>query len=286
MVNKRSRISHLIHSLVTLTFLLLFFSISNAQTFVVSKPAEPPVQWPRSRSFDMQHIVLKLAFDWDKEIILGEATLQMKPFVDGLKTVELDATKFTVESIKLTNGSVLKYQADEEKITITLDRVYKSSEIISFTVKYAAQPKLGLTFVKPSTSDPKRPYQIWSQGETISNREWFPCYDFPNDRATSETLITVDSKYTAISNGELIEVKEDKANNKKIYHWKMDHPFPSYLASLVVGEFAELKQEASGVPIFHYVYKDQLENAKRSFASVPEMMKFFINKLGHPYPYK
>ncbi|KAF0248497.1 MAG: membrane alanyl aminopeptidase, partial [bacterium] len=209
---------------------------------------------------------------------------QMKPFVDGLKTVELDATKFNVEWVKLSNGNALKYEADKEKITIILDRVYKSSETISFTVKYSAQPKLGLTFVKPSTSDPKRPYQIWTQGETLTNREWFPCYDSPNDRATSETFITVDSKYTAISNGELIEVKENK--NKKTYHWKMDYPFPSYLASLVVGEFAELKQETEGVPIFHYVYKDQLENARRSFASVPEMMRFFATKLGHPYPYK
>ncbi len=284
MVSNPSGISRLMHPLLAVILLLLFFSITNAQTMVVSKPVEPPIQWPRNHSFDMQHIVLKLAFDWDKEMVLGEATLQMKPFVDGLKTVELDATKFNVEWVKLSNGNALKYEADKEKITIILDRVYKSSETISFTVKYSAQPKLGLTFVKPSTSDPKRPYQIWTQGETLTNREWFPCYDSPNDRATSETFITVDSKYTAISNGELIEVKENK--NKKTYHWKMDYPFPSYLASLVVGEFAELKQETEGVPIFHYVYKDQLENARRSFASVPEMMRFFATKLGHPYPYK
>lgn len=286
MVSIWSKVSRLIYSLITVILLVSFFSISNAQTIVASKPIEPPIQWPRSHNFDMQHIVLKLAFDWDKEMVLGEATLNIKPFVDGLKTIELDATKFTVDSVKLTSGSPLKYQVDEEKITITLDRVYKSSEVISFTVKYSSQPKLGVTFVKPSTSDPKRPYQIWTQGETISNREWFPCYDSPNDRATSETFITVDSKYMAISNGELIDVKEDTANSKKTYHWKMDYPFPSYLTSLVVGEFAELKQEAAGIPIFHYVYKDQLENARRSFASVPEMMKFFVNKLGHPYPYK
>lgn len=287
MIKNKSKVFYLTQLFLTVALLLCFFSLTYAQTIIVNnRSSEPPVQWPRSHSFDMQHIALKLSFDWDKEMVFGEATLSMKPFVDGLKTVELDATRFNVEWVKLINGSALQYKADEEKISVVLDRVYKSSEIISFTIKYSAKPKLGLTFVKPSATDPKRPHQIWSQGETITNREWFPCYDFPNDRATSETIITVDSKYTVISNGELIDVKEDKIKNKKIYHWKMDYPFPSYLASLVVGEFAELKQEAGGIPISHYVYKEQLENARRSFASVPEMMKFFTQKLGHPYPYK
>ncbi|MBI4850827.1 MAG: DUF3458 domain-containing protein [Acidobacteria bacterium] len=289
MLSNKSRKISFVQCFLTVIMLLLFFSTIatvNAQTLVVNKPSEPPIQWPRSHNFDMQHIKLKLSFDWEKEIVFGEATLDMKAFISGIQTIVLDATKFNVKSVKLANGKSLKFEVDEEKIAITLDRAYKASEGISLIIEYSAQPKAGLTFVKPSASDPKRPYQIWTQGETITNREWFPCYDSPNDRATSETFITVDSKYMAISNGELIEVKEDKATNKKTYHWKMDYPFPSYLASLVIGEFAELKQESDGVPIFHYVYKEQLENAKKSFATVPEMMKFFSSKLGHPYPYK
>lgn len=286
MTNKQLRHKYLHYSLLVVILILSFFSTINAQTITVNKPNEPPIQWPRSHNFDMQHMVLRVSFDWDKETVLGEATLQMKPFVNGLKTIELDAAKFDVTSVKLVNGNSLKYQVDLEKITVTLDREYKLGEAISFTVKYSAQPKTGLTFVKPSKADPKRPYQIWSQGESQSNHEWFPCYDAPNDRATCETIVTVDSKYQVISNGELVDVKEDKAQNKKTYHWKMDYPFPSYLVSLVVGEYAELKQEANGIPIYHYVYKDQLENAKVSFSTVPEMMKFFSTKLDEPYPYK
>ena len=33
-----------------------------------------------------------------------------------------------------------------------------------------------------------RPDQIWSQGEDDNNHDWFPTYDFPNDRATSEVI--------------------------------------------------------------------------------------------------
>lgn len=279
-----SRPSRLLNILLAVVISLFFVSSTYTQTITVNRTAEPPIQWPRSHQFDMQHMSLKLSFDWDKESVFGEATLKLTPFANELKTVELDATKFKVDSVKLSSGANLKYQVTEEKILVTLDRVYKPNEIISFTVKYSAQPKLGLVFIKPTKTDPARPFQIWSQGETETNREWFPCYDSPNDRATTETIVTVDSKYQVISNGELVLVTEN--NNKKTYHWKMDYPFSSYLVSLVVGEFAELRQEADGIPIFHYVYKDQLENAKVSFATVPKMMSFFANKLGHPYPYK
>lgn len=286
MLSTPNKFSRLIHFFLTVSLIVFFFSIANAQNITVSKPSEPPIQWARSRNFDMLHIALKLSFDWDKEIVFGEATLEMKSLFGGVSTIELDATKFNVKSVKLAKGSNLKHEVTDEKIIVKLDRTYKAYEGITLVIEYSAQPKLGLTFVKPSNTDPKRPYQIWTQGETITNREWFPCYDFPNDKATSETFITVDDKYTVISNGELIEIKEDKTNSKKIYHWKMDYPFSSYLLSFVVGEFAELKQEANGVPVFHYVQREQLENARRSFASVPEMMKFFADKIGHPYPYK
>jgi aminopeptidase N len=286
MTHKPLRHKYLQYSLLVLIIILSFFSTISAQTITVNKPAEPPIQWPRSHNFDVQHMVLRISFDWEKEMVLGEATLRVKPFVNGLKIIELDAAKFDVKSVKLSNNNNLKYEVDPEKITITLDREYKASEVVSFTVKYSAQPKTGMTFVKPTKADPKRPYQIWSQGESQSNHEWFPCYDAPNDRATCETIVTVDSKYQVISNGELVDVKEDKAQNTKTYHWKMDYPFSSYLVSLVVGEFAELKQEANGIPIYHYVYKDQLDNAKVSFSTVPEMIKFYSAKLDQPYPYK
>ena len=186
-----SKPSRLLNILLAVVISLFFVSSTYTQTITVNKLAEPPIQWPRSHQFDMQHMSLKLSFDWDKETVFGEATLKLTPFANELKTVELDATKFKVDSEKLSSGTNLKHQVTEQKILVTLDRVYKPNEIISFTVKYSAQPKLGLVFIKPTKTDPTRPFQIWSQGETETNREWFPCYDSPNDRATSETIVTM-----------------------------------------------------------------------------------------------
>lgn len=270
---------------VILALALLLLTLGGVQAQEAQRPAEPPIQWPRSRSFDMEHFTLKLAFDWEREMVLGEATLRMRPFHDTFTELELDAAQFSVESVRLASGQPLQFSVTPEQIRITLDRAYRTDESLQFTVKYTAQPKRGLRFIKPTPTDPARPYQIWTQGQVDTNHYWFPCYDFPNDRATSETIVTVESKYRVISNGELASVTEDKARGLTTYHWRMDQPFSSYLASVIVGEFAEIKREADGIPVIHYVYKDQVEDGARSFANVPEMVKFFAARIGHRYPF-
>lgn len=272
---------------------MLFLSILSGPAFAQAPPVleikEPPIQWPRSHSFDMQHIKLELAFDWAQEKVLGTATLTLRPFVDGFKSFDLDATAFTVDEIKLANGKdngkTLKYQVTSEKILIDCDRAYNANEELTVSIKYSVVPKAGLRFFKPNNDDPNRPYQIWSEGETTTNHCWFPCYDFPNDRATSEVIATVESKYRVISNGTLVSAKEDKEKQMTSYYWRMDKPYSSYLLSIIVGEFAEIKREAEGVPIYHYVQKDRVEDAMRGFARVPDMVSFYAKKLGQPYPF-
>ena len=46
--------------------------------------------------------------------------------------------------------------------------------------------------------------QAWTQGEDEDSRYWFPCYDYPNNRRTSEVIATVPENFTAVSNGALI----------------------------------------------------------------------------------
>ena len=40
-------------------------------------------------------------------------------------------------------------------------------------------------------------------------RQWIPCYDYPNDKVTTEMIVTVDKKYKVLSNGRLVSVKEN-----------------------------------------------------------------------------
>jgi aminopeptidase N len=143
---------------------------------------------------------------------------------------------------------------------------------------------IALRFIKPSPDDPTRPKQIWSQGESEYNHFWFPVYDHPNDFFTSEITATVEKPLSVISNGKLLETKEN-SDGTRTFHWKIDQPHASYLTSIVVGEYAAVTAEYQGIPITTYVYPSELKEGKVTAARLPEMVKFFSEKTGLKYPY-
>ncbi|MBD0326740.1 MAG: DUF3458 domain-containing protein, partial [Pyrinomonadaceae bacterium] len=218
------------------------------------------------------------------------------PLVNGTKTVEFDAGNMMFNSVKLAGGAALQFAADaaNEKLRVTLDRPYKTTDVLTIVIDYSTNGVTkgtgiggfgrGLTFIKPTPEDPTRPRQIWSQGETEYNHLWFPCYDHPNDFATTEMIATVEKPLMVISNGKLLETK-DNPDNTRTFHWKMDTPHASYLTSIVVGEYVGIESNYQGIPVISYVYPNELEEGKVSTARLPAMMKFFSEKTGLKYPY-
>ncbi|HKC66344.1 MAG TPA: M1 family aminopeptidase, partial [Pyrinomonadaceae bacterium] len=119
---------------------------------------------------------------------------------------------------------------------------------------------------------------------TEYNHYWFPCYDHPNDFSTTEIIATVEKPLMVISNGKLIETKNNK-DNTRTFHWKIDTPHASYLTSIVVGEYVPVEGNYAGIPVITYVYPNELEAGKVTAARLPEMVKFFSEKTGLKYPY-
>jgi aminopeptidase N len=274
-------------ALIVLSLTLNSFSIS-AQNPAPSAQAlqEPPYQWPRSHNYDVQHYKIAVSFDWANQSIHGETTITFQPFGPEAKDIEIDAGDMTIKSVKLAGGAPLKYRyVDNEKLYVALDRPPVSGRDVSMIISYSATPKQGLTFIIPTEADPTRPHQIWTQGEARTNHYWFPCYDYPNDKATSELLATADEKYQVISNGSLVGVQRDAASKTKVWHWKMDRPFSSYLVSLIVGEYEEVKGQFKNKPVISYVYPGQLEDGQVSFGKLAQMVAFYSEKIGYDYPY-
>ncbi|HYP28609.1 MAG TPA: M1 family metallopeptidase, partial [Blastocatellia bacterium] len=256
------------------------------QSALAQAAQAPPVKWPRSHDYDVQHYRIAVSFDWSKKSVAGETTIAFRPFRDDFKEVTVDAGDMRINSVRLARGGPLEFRyVNNEKLVIALDRAYAAGSDVAVTISHSATPKKGLTFITPNESDPNRPYQIWSQGQSEDNHYWFPCYDYPNDFATAELLATVEEKYQVISNGSLVSVQPNQQAKTRTWHWKMDKPFSSYLVSVVVGEFAEVKDQFKGTPITSYVYKDQIENGRVSFGKTPEMMKLFTGLLDVEYPF-
>ncbi len=294
-----------------LIFLLTFSQFANARPMLPQIPNRqdddkkvrklPRINYIRSRTIDIKHVAIDLRFDWNKEQAFGSTVVTLSPFND-LNKFFLDAASMTINSVKLTNGTALKFNYDGKKeddnLEIMLDRTYKRGEDIAVKVDYRtnyvntadAETAIGsfgrgIRFIKPTADNPNKPRQIWSQGETEFNRYWFPSYDTPNDFRTSELRATVEKPYTVISNGKLVETK-DNGDNTRTFYWKMDTPYSNYLTSIVVGDYTEIKNgEYAGIPVFAYGYPSEAKEVAATTKNVPAMIKFFSEKLGVKYAY-
>jgi len=143
---------------------------------------------------------------------------------------------------------------------------------------------MGLYFVGPDEGYPDKPRQIWSQGEAEFNRHWFPSWDYPNDRATTELAATVAQPFEVVSNGRLVGIDE-LADGRRTFRWSMEQPHVTYLVSVVVGDLVEIEESANGVPVEYWVPPGREEEARRSFGKTPEMLEFFAAAIDEPYPW-
>ncbi|MBI1850877.1 MAG: HEAT repeat domain-containing protein [Planctomycetes bacterium] len=241
---------------------------------------------PRDRTMDVQHLELHVSFDADAKTVTGEVTLTVKPITDKARTLELDAPELHVKKVTLHDAGDLPFRHDGETLRIELPATLPSADAPKVTIAYDAKPRKGAYFVGPDEGYPSKPRQIWTQGESEDNRFWFPSYDFPNDKATSEMFATVPAGQTAVSNGQLVEITEDPKTHARTFHWRTDQPHSSYLVSLAIGEFEEVDDQFGDVPVQYFVPKGTgRETTLRSFGVTPEAMRFFSDKIGVRYPY-
>ncbi|CUS78614.1 aminopeptidase N [Candidatus Kryptonium thompsonii] len=268
----------------------LFFNLSLAQRprIYYKSPTPPPEHPTRERTYDVIHIKIEVKLDEKQKTVDGKVTTKFVPLRPDFKVFELDAAEMKIGKVYFVNGKPLNFDFDSlaQKLKIYLDRAYSFRDTLSVVVEYfVSNPRKGLYFIQPDSAYPDKPYQIWSQGQPEDNHYWFPCYDFPNDKATSEVIATVNKNFVVISNGKLLSVKEDRKRGLKTYHWFMDKPHSSYLISIVAGEYVKLQDYYLDIPLEYYVYKTNAKYAKLSFEKTPEIMKFFSEKIGYKYPY-
>ncbi|MBI5020524.1 MAG: HEAT repeat domain-containing protein [Ignavibacteriales bacterium] len=245
-----------------------------------------PEHFTRDRSYDVLHYKLNITIDEKNKSCSGETSIRLVPLRPATEMLMINAPESSVASVRI-GGSQLRFNQSADSLTVFLNKMYGCADTLTLTISYSVtSPQKGLYFVSPDSGYPNKHEQVWSQGAAEDNHYWFPCYDSPNDRATSEMIVTVNEKFTAVSNGKLIEAKNNPAMHTTTYHWFEAKPHPSYLISLAVCDYAEVKDLYGDLPISNYVYPEQKQNAVRSFQNVPKMIKFFEKETGIIYPWE
>ncbi|HEX4494450.1 MAG TPA: M1 family aminopeptidase [Thermoanaerobaculia bacterium] len=249
-------------------------------------PEGTPVRYMPTRQYHLQSLRLDLTFDWDARSVEGTATNTLTPLLPGVDVLVFNAAGLDVHKVRV-NGAERPFALDPQAQTLTvkLDHGYGPADSLEVMIDYSAHPKAGLYFVGPDAGYPKKAKQIYSQGESDLNRFWFPSWDYPNDRATTEMIATVKKPLSVVGNGRLLEVT-DRPGGWRRYHWKMEIPHATYLVSVAIGDFTRVTDEWRGIPVEYDVPPGVDEaTARRSFGATPKILEFFSQATGHPYPY-
>ena len=273
---------------ILLTLILFFSLVLSAQDL--------KYQAEREKINNLVHTKLKVDFNFEKSQLNGEAWVTLTPHFYAVNKVILDAKSFNIHEVKVTDKKA-GYNYSEDELTIELDKTYKKGEEYTVYIKYTAKPEevtqkgsenikdaKGLYFIDPKEEDPDKPTQIWTQGETESNSCWFPTIDSPNQKTTQEIYMTVPDKYVTLSNGTL-KSQTKNANGTRTDYWKMDQKHAPYLVFMGVGEFSVVKDSWNGLEVNYYVEPEYAPEAKAIFGNTPEMITFYSNLTGIPYPW-
>src|SRR5271167_919958 len=260
------------------------FTVAFARGRRAFQPEHVEAKWARDRAANIDHIKLEVALDFDAKKISGTATHRLSAIAGPLERLEFDAAELEIRAVR-AGGEPATFETADGKLRIALPRALGAGEEIEIAIDYAGQPRRGLYFVGPDAGYPNKPRQAWTQGEDEDSRYWFPCYDYPNERTTSEVIATVPEKFTAISNGALIGTSSNAAAKSRTFHWRHDVPHSSYLITLAAGEFTLIEERAGSVPVTYYVAPGREDDARRAFGNTPKMIQFFERAIGVPYPY-
>jgi aminopeptidase N len=275
---------------------------SNRQQTETEDQSWQPYAPSATKVWDLVHTKLIVSFDYAKAQLHGEAFLELKPHAYAQDSLVLDARGMEIKEISDGDSrgiKVLEHRYDGKKLTIYLSYRVNPDEHKRIYIRYVAKPNeidvsgsaairadKGLYFINNDGSDPDKPRQVWTQGETESNSCWFPTLDKPNQRMTQEIQITLrDSNDITLSNG-IFKGRKKNTDSTFTDTWIQNIPAAPYLTMMTVGRFYVEHDRWRNKAVDYYVEPEYKPYAKLIFGKTPAMIEFFSKLLQVYFPWE
>lgn len=236
------------------------------------------------RQVEVLHLALDVTPDFKQRTVTGKATIRFKPMVKPAHEIKLDAVDLSIDNVTST-AKIQGFQVTEDKLIINFANPIPADKEASVTVAYHAEPTEGLYFRTPEMGYKEGDTHLFTQGEEIEARHWYPCFDSPNEKFTSEITCRIPEGMTSISNGRLLSEEKDPATGLAVFHWFQEKPHANYLISLCAGYFKKVEDKYRDIPIAFYTPASEINEAGTSFRDTKDMLGFFEQEIGVPYPW-
>ena len=236
------------------------------------------------RVVDVLHVAIDVTPDFRRRTIAATTTLSFVPIARPVDSIRLHAYDLDVRKVS-GSVAVADYQLCDHGIEVTFKEPIPAGQKASITIEYKTEPKDGLYFRTPEMGYRAEDVHLWTQGEPHLARHWFPSFDYPNERFTSEMTCRVPPEMTVVSNGRLVSEKVDKKTGLKAVRWHQELPHVNYLIALVAGKFHKVEGQHRDIQLRFFTPTSQIENAENSFRDTADIMGFFEKETGLPYPW-
>ncbi len=241
-------------------------------------------------SVDVLHYDINLRItNFQQKIIEGFTTITFVPVFTNSSSFAFDLERLTIDSLEL-NGQNISFTHLAGKFWFTTTQPFSSTDTLTLTVYYHGTPG----------TDPSGWGGFYFSGQQAFNlgvgmaanphvfgRAWFPCNDSFTDKSLYDFKIITLENHTASCGGILIS-EQPIGNGLKRWHWNIEQPTPTYLASVAVGEFQKIEFIHTGVentvPIWVFAPLGIVSQATTAFSAVGSMLSAFENAFG-PYPF-
>ncbi len=253
---------------------------------LLAQPLDVAADHQNQPPFSITHYRLALDLDFQQEQIDGQATLAVTPTDEPIDTLPLSLLDYQVDSVKVRNQGRIPYQYNDTSLTLLPDRTLTPGDTTAITVFYQGGTPLdptgwgGFYFRQDFAFNlgvgfGAKPHNF--------GRAWFPCLDNFTDRATYDFHITAPAGKKAFCNGRLQGV-EKASDNRKTWHWQLNDPIPTYLASVAVGPYATVRDQYQGTsdtfPITYAVKPADSAQLKKGFREIHGALDVFTDFYG------
>ncbi len=240
-------------------------------------PSSPAAQ----TGFDVQHYLIDISINPVMKTVTGFVDVTFAVVTAACDSLELYLNNnMTVTGVSM-GATPLAYTRGAHRIHIGLGGTYTWGDTLTVRVGYTGAPvqPAGLRFTSKV---------IYNLSEPDMARNWFPCYDEPWDKATSEMICTVPGTLYCASNGLLISAVSNP-DGTATYHWRTNYVHTTYSISVAVSAYAIFSHwyhyaPGDSMAMPYYVYPEKLASSQVSFSNAPAMMAFFSDTFGE-YPF-
>jgi aminopeptidase N len=268
---------------------LLGFGLAACQVPVqpaVSDPATATTEHQVDRGLDVLSYGLDFEIRADRVGFSGSTRVHLKA-TSELDEIVLDAADMRIvnvssESVGFTLGA---FKHDQQFLRIPITPSLGVGQELTIDIDYEAFGMAGMHFVLPSESGVNHIPHVFTQGEAVRARFWFPCNDTPSDRATHSLRARVPRTWVTVAAGRQLSHEIDDNRRTVVDTWQMDKQMPPYLFSFAAGPFVKVEDSWQGRPLWFVGEPQDVDKLRASFGETAAVLSFISDYTGFDYPF-